>query len=900
VIRDRTFFFGSYETQEVRARSEMHFAVPTVSQRGIFGSGASGLDGVQPTLFRPDTAAYPVTLAGNGIFSLFPFPNDPLGPYGQNTFTQTLPRDAAAQIVSLKLDHRHRGTTFAGRYSVSDEDSIVPAVGNALFAAVKPRARVQNVVVTAVGNLGPSVTNALRFSFGRTAIRFDEVRDSYLTAPTRFRGEAFLLNRPLLLNLTTVNDNMAHYVGGDSAAAAAFWQGVSMEPVGAADAINGPMGQVNIAGFSPVGLDTFRFPQRRLQHTFQIAETATWIHGTRALTLGVDAQRLELKGSLKSGIRPMAEFNMVRPLPQEAFARPVCGIFGCEPQQAPQPTPPDIFTGATMAAAGVPAAVFQTLNFNSDYSTRGSRWQTDVFVQWDFRLKPNIQLSMGGRLDFNHRPKSFSEGAMAAYNYSLLTDHAIAAQRSPSCDSRCQAFINGLKQAFPADFKETFGKDRLGSDARLGFAWNPLSLPRTVFRGGFGVYTGTFPMIVITETRSLFPEFIPLNVVNVPGEIGRSPFSSEGPFPKLLKPGTINVLNPGLASINPVSFLAEQLGFLRPTLFFTRSAPHLDNPYGYQYGLTVEQDLSGVISLSASYTGTQGRKLLRVTTPVGGPLRSKLDYDGISAGAGGLPAPNWAVYLPQEEVSIAPTTIPIPMVQFEGTATSSYNSLQLGAHKNYGRGLVGDLAFTWSHAIDDVSDFFDLAGAYALPQDSFRRSERASANFDAPFRVAGHLVWDLPFLRANHRYIGGWQISTIFVMQSGQRFTVNSGVDSNLDGNLTDRPMVGGIAANRSGDRRTSIVLSSQPPSLLAPIGQNGTLGRNTFVADRLKSWDLAVTKLVTSEPFRVTLRGEMFNASNRAHFAIPVRILEFPSFGKAVSTVSSPRTVQLSLKVSF
>ena len=71
-------------------------------------------------------------------------------------------------------------------------------------------------------------------------------------------------------------------------------------------------------------------------------------------------------------------------------------------------------------------------------------------------------------------------------------------------------------------------------------------------------------------------------------------------------------------------------------------------------------------------------------------------------------------------------------------------------------------------------------------------------------------------------------------------------------------------------------------------------------MADRLKSWDLAVTKLVTSEPFRVTLRGEMFNASNRAHFAIPVRILEFPSFGKAVSTVSSPRTVQLSLKVSF
>jgi hypothetical protein len=41
--RDRTFFFGSFERQDVKAEQETHFAVPTIAQRGFLGFGATGL-----------------------------------------------------------------------------------------------------------------------------------------------------------------------------------------------------------------------------------------------------------------------------------------------------------------------------------------------------------------------------------------------------------------------------------------------------------------------------------------------------------------------------------------------------------------------------------------------------------------------------------------------------------------------------------------------------------------------------------------------------------------------------------------------------------------------------------------------------------------------------------------
>ena len=44
----------------------------------------------------------------------------------------------------------------------------------------------------------------------------------------------------------------------------------------------------------------------------------------------------------------------------------------------------------------------------------------------------------------------------------------------------------------------------------------------------------------------------------------------------------------------------------------------------------------------------------------------------------------------------------------------------------------------------------------------------------------------------------------------------------------------------------------------------------------------------------------EIFNFINRANYGVPIRFLEFPSFGQADNTVTPARRVQFALKYSF
>ena len=68
-----------------------------------------------------------------------------------------------------------------------------------------------------------------------------------------------------------------------------------------------------------------------------------------------------------------------------------------------------------------------------------------------------------------------------------------------------------------------------------------------------------------------------------------------------------------------------------------------------------------------------------------------------------------------------------------------------------------------------------------------------------------------------------------------------------------------------------------------------------------IKNVDASLQKrFVIREPYTVQFRAEAFNIFNRTHFAIPVRILEAPSFGRSVDTYLNPRQIQFALKYVF
>jgi hypothetical protein len=95
--------------------------------------------------------------------------------------------------------------------------------------------------------------------------------------------------------------------------------------------------------------------------------------------------------------------------------------------------------------------------------------------------------------------------------------------------------------------------------------------------------------------------------------------------------------------------------------------------------------------------------------------------------------------------------------------------------------------------------------------------------------------------------------------------------------------------------------LTVDPATLLAPIGQDGSVPRNTFRTGNLWLGNAAVIKTIRfSESKKLVFRAEAFNLFNRANFGVPVRFLESSSFGVATETVTPARRIQLGVKFLF
>src|SRR5205807_1788098 len=120
--------------------------------------------------------------------------------------------------------------------------------------------------------------------------------------------------------------------------------------------------------------------------------------------------------------------------------------------------------------------------------------------------------------------------------------------------------------------------------------------------------------------------------------------------------------------------------------------------------------------------------------------------------------------------------------------------------------------------------------------------------------------------RALHSILKGLQLAGTGQLQTGQPFTVNSIFDVNLDGNLTDRlDNLNGLVTTGSG-RQPLRLTTTNTASSLAPVGQDGRIGRNTFRAGNLIELDLSVVKnFALSEKQKLILRMDVFNFINRA-----------------------------------
>ena len=903
VIENKLFYFLSGEYQKINATQEKNFSVPTIEQRGPFGTGASGI--YQNFFLNPNAPGYNISAVPNSInspavFTLFPFPNNPTGIYGENTFTQTLPASRKGIILSGRLDNNftvlNKQQSLTGRYNFTDDQRYIPAVNDAVHATVLSDIRTQNVSLFLNSQLasdysGKQLFNQVRFSFGRTKLTFGEVRNSEFLDPSdEFPDIPFLLNSRLRFNVTQPlspgipNTGAVRYLS--------TLQGLEGLAIRTTESLLGPVGQVQIAGFSTLGVDAYNFPQSRANNTYQLADELSYRFNRHILVLGTDIRRTDLNNDLPRLARSAINFNGAPRLILEN------GTFRFPTSNDPNP----IIRGEDYVGLEAANSFLLTLNIDREDAAKANLryYQFNFYGQDSWRIRPNLSLSYGLRYEYNspvHEINRRIEQTFVDPRLNLipgLTD-----------------FIDGRKNLYEPD-KNNFAP-------RVGLAYSPVLFGNrrlSVFRAGYGIFYDQIPGAVINQSRNVFPSILPLNFGGIPSSIGQSVLTFINPAQTSIftsinntavpirQPGTLNFLNPQIRLqdfLNFVSFNFPQ-GSVGGITIPTRK---LKMPMAQHYSIVYEQQLKSNMSVSVGYVGTKGQNLIRFTTPNFGPNVTVVPTQSFTYSINTIGGPIPLLeYLGRNFFKNPPVSNLGSINIIEGAASSNYNSLQTQLRGRFSDNLNFQLSYTFSKVTDDVSDVFDMAGAYVLPQSSIDlMSERAVANFDIRHRWTYQMIYSVPKFRENSFLsvlTNRLQIVSTGKYHSGQPFTVNSTIDVNLDGNLTDRlNTTQGIEV--TGDRSQPLRLTTANPySLLAPFGQNGQIRRNSFRAGSVMELDLSVIKQFSIYNRRLSFRTDVFNFINRANFGIPVRLLEAPGFGKATNTLTPGRRIQFSLKYDF
>ena len=884
----RAFILASLERRKVHASRESSFAVPTVSQRGLFNSGDQGLEVVDTNnRVRP---VIPTSIGGSAFFSLYPFPNNPRGPYGDNTFTRILPADASGDIGSLVVgqDLKLFGSKqdLVARFNITNDRTKLPVTGEALFSSMISRVKTRNLSIIFGGAVSSTSWQEFRFSYGRTRLAFDEYRDPYsdYLLPSKLTSNGreipFLLNSRLLRNFTLPGRAPGYTLiaGQDS-------EGDIITGLG-----TGPIGQVKVSGFSSLGVDVNNFPQKRANNTFQIAETLNHYKRNQNVKWGVDIRRIQLNSQLDRNFRPIAHFSGPGNL-SRLLNRPGTSVIDNK-----------TFLGSDMVALGAPTSFIQTQSFTPD-STIGLRFiQSSYFIEDNIKIAPGLNVLLGLRYHLNTVPREVNGRIEKTFQSEELS-RIIAIERDNFGVSGLNNFIAGRK--------EIFGKDLNNIAPHIALAWDPFRKGKTAIRAGYGVYFDQIPGAVISQSRNVFPTFLSFNVVGVSNPLFPSRLYHFNPS-RFAENGSLNRLDKKYGAnaadilVNIYGLINNRDGYVLTPSFVLPEA-RLKTPSSNQWGLTIEQTLARDLQVSLSYIGTKGSHLLRFATPNLGPqavpLISDLILNGIEVNAlGEFRSPGRNVNNKEDLLRPFPFAGSFNLITAD--SNSIYHGLQAEASRRLSGGLKFTLAYTWSKAIDEVSDIFDLAGSAGLPQNSFNyKAERATANYDIRHRFAGSFVWDVPWLR-NKGFLGGWKLAGIVNIQSGQPFTVNTGTDVNLDGNVTDRlnSLVGIVKKDEGSQQYQFPREYSEQEKLLALPGQDGQVGRNSFISAGVANIDLALSNqlIKLGETRSLELRLEVFNLTNRSHFAIPVRTLFSPGLGNSVKTTVPARTFQIVLRLKL
>ncbi len=479
-----------------------------------------------------------------------------------------------------------------------------------------------------------------------------------------------------------------------------------------------------------------------------------------------------------------------------------------------------------------------------------------MFVQDDFKIRPNLTLNLGLRYQVQL-------GWHDAKNNQATFDPTIL-----------NSATNTLGAVWFAANK-TNGRTSLQQNKynivlpRVGFAYTPK--PDMVVRGGFGLYAYSWSL----DTYG------------------------NGQGSAIISSGNANDNSNGLAPVTTLAGTGTQLPFApQSTDPASKNGQSFQyNPYNtpvaqiMQYNFSIEKQIQNDLAVQIAYVGSHGYNLVFPT-----------DINAVPVSQ-----------LSNNDQSKRPYPIFNNLTGNRIGAVSNYNSLQLSATKRLSHGFSFDTNYVWSKFLDDAdtSGWGSRAGTYQY-QDAYDiGANYGPSNFDVRNAWKGSVVYNLPvgkgarFLNNSallDEAIGGWRVSTTFIVQDGNPFTptINSQLDnsnSQAGNGFRLRP---NLVGNPTPTHRTLLAYFNTAAYATPAANTFGNVRRNSLNGPGFESFNASLGKTFhIAESLNLSIRADVNNILNHPTFGVP-NTDTTNGGGQITSTSNQSRNMQLSARFAF
>jgi hypothetical protein len=436
----------------------------------------------------------------------------------------------------------------------------------------------------------------------------------------------------------------------------------------------------------------------------------------------------------------------------------------------------------------------------------------DFFGQDDWQITPKLNLNLGLRWEY-----------FGPLHANGLDDIGVFVE-----GKGLEIQGAGLNSIFPPD-KNNFAP-------RVGFAYEVKN--GLVVRGGAGVF---YDQININPFLDFRPPISAADGLedNPIGPDAVDSYSRNNYNWQTVQAGGASIF-PGVTTC--MGNFATDPKCLSPTQIFNVFSVNQNfrTPYFLNYNLNIEKSLGSAAVLQVGYVGSAAHKL-SVMENINQNEAFSTEY------------PNYG-----------------SIIQLNSVGASNYNSLQTVLRVRQWHGFTAQFAYTWAHALDDVTEYRGV-----IPLDSFNLGqEYGSSDFDTRHNFTAFWNYEIPGSSHGPKFLThGWQLNAFLSVHSGQPFNFNAG---------TQRPGLNIIGNPYAGVNHTfSAALGGEPwvnPAAFCVPGSagcpgttnpDGDLSRNALTGPGFADFDLSIFKNIPiKERFRVQLRAEMFNVFNRINLA--------------------------------